>query len=128
MIGGPALGVLRGQTGAVVERVGGAPVGHGVGERVLHLLAVSVGAPVEAEHAAVDLGHAQPGGLELAQAEGGVVVDLLGEGGRGGTDAGHQLAPHVHDRVLALGHVDVHVGADRVRRPAAGTRGTSRAS
>ena len=50
----------------------------------------------------------QAGGLELAQAERGVVVDRLGELRGGRTDARDHHAPDVDDRVLALGDVDSH--------------------
>ena len=36
------------------------------------------------------------------------LVHRLRERGRGGPDAGHQLAPHVHHGVLAVWHVDEH--------------------
>src|SRR5690606_12277212 len=118
------FGVLGGEAGAVVEGVGGAPFGDRVGEPVLDLPPVAFGAPVEAERAAVELGHAQARGLELAEAEGGVLVDGQGEVRGGGADAGDQLAPRVLDGVLAVGDVEVH-GRVPPSLPTAGRTGTS---
>ena len=130
VVHGVPLGVLRGEPGPVVERRRGPPVGDRLGERLLDLDAVALGAPVLAEQAAVDLGDPQPGGLELAQPEGRVLVDRHRELRGGDADARHHLAPDVHDRVLVLGHVDDHGVLLRsgVRRPVAGVRGTSRPS
>jgi hypothetical protein len=125
VVEGVPLGVLGGQPGAVVEGVGGAPVRHRVGEPLLDLPPVPFGPPVEAERASVDLRDPQPCRLELAQPEGRVGVHRQGECRGGDPDAGDHLAPHVLDRVLALGDVDVHAG---LLPSLPGRRGTSSAS
>ncbi|WP_278255857.1 alpha/beta hydrolase fold domain-containing protein [Nocardioides convexus] len=108
VVQGVALGVLGSEAGALVERPGGAPVGDCLVEALLDLLPVPLGTPVLAEQAAVDLRDPQPRRLELAQAEGAVLVDAHRQRGRRRADAGHQLAPHVEDRVLALGDLQEH--------------------
>ena len=73
---GVALGVLGGEAGAIVEGVGGAPLLDGGVEPVLDHGTVALGAPVLAEQAAVDLGDAEAGGLELALGD---AASLFGE-------------------------------------------------
>src|ERR1700729_1697357 len=69
MVGRVPLRVLGGQPGAVVEITSAAPLRDLLGEGVLDLLPVPLGAPVEAELAPVDLRDPQPRGLKLAQPE-----------------------------------------------------------
>ena len=119
--------VLGGEPGAVVEGIGAAPVLDRAGEGVLDRLPVSLGAPVQAELAPVDLRDPQPGRLEFAQPERRVRVHRQRELGRRDADAGHHLAPHVLDGVLAVRDVDVHASF-LPSLPGTGRSGTSSAS
>lgn len=125
VVEGVSLGVFGSEACPVVEGIGGAPVGDSLIERRLHRLAVTLGAPVLTEDSPVDLSDPEPGRLELTEAESSVCVDLLGEPGGRGSDAGDHLSPHVADRILAFGYVDIHVSTSEFRAPSLPTPGVS---
>ena len=70
MVGRIALRVLGGEPGAVVESVRRTPILDRLGERLLDLLPVALGAPVEAEDTPVDLRDPQPDSARVPKLDG----------------------------------------------------------
>ena len=107
VVEGVPLGIPRGEPGALVEGARGAPVRHRLGEAVLDGDPSRTVRQSWQKRQPLTCAMWQPGGLELAQAERGVLVDAHRVAGRGDADVG-TIPPQTCMRVDALRQVDDH--------------------